>query len=260
MTCVQRLYIAGGQQIVVEHLDQILNCNKEVVRECIQPVLRKVLDEYVQLRKNQRRVQTATHIIYDAIQSIVSCSTNHGFRTRSLQLLQVSHTQEMKTSLQSLLQNVIQNRFLSSRGCNIKQVQSDDGDRANSSSDSAIPEASQENLCETDNFQMIYSEPEGSVSGTRKRQLEMNTTNPCMNRSSRPPKQTTDEVCHQPRTEHVSTALVSSLKTNTQLSASGPTRSASDGQGSNVSTREKAIADQEDFLWLQEVHNLTEWT
>ncbi|XP_055520750.1 DUF4554 domain-containing protein [Leucoraja erinacea] len=216
--------IIGGQQIVVEHLDQILNLNKDVVRDCIQPVLHKVLDEYIQLSKKQRKVQTATHIIYDAVQTIISCSTNHDFRTKSLQLLKVSHSQEIKVSLQSLLQNVLQNRFLPSRVCNRKQVLSGDDVQAECSNNSAALKTSHENLCETDNFQRIYSELESSVSDsslisldgdipchsneymtpettisfdqrTRKRQLETNTTDLCVNQCSRPSKQTMNGAC-----------------------------------------------------------------
>ncbi|XP_069752158.1 type 2 DNA topoisomerase 6 subunit B-like [Narcine bancroftii] len=293
---LELLDIIGGQQFVVEHLGQILNCNKDVLSECIRPVLHRILDEYIQLRKNRRRVQTATHIICDAIQSVISCSTNHDFRTKSLELLKVSHTQELKISLQRSLENVILNRFLPSRVCNIKQVSSGGGGYTERSNDPVTPETGQENPCEIDNLQRIYSELEDSSpvsvdgdipchsdqsltpeltstfeqrTGSRKRQLEMNKTNPltmknCVDQCGRPSKQTMSGAGHQPRTDYVSTHHISLEKATTQILVPGPPRSTSDGKGSELNSQEQNLknitGDQEDYLWLQEVHNLSEWT
>uniref|UniRef100_UPI00398EE8D4 type 2 DNA topoisomerase 6 subunit B-like n=1 Tax=Pristiophorus japonicus TaxID=55135 RepID=UPI00398EE8D4 len=261
---LELLDVIGGQQTVVEQLDQILHCNKDVVRESIQPVLHKVLDEYLQFKKNQKRMQTATSVICDAIQSILSSSTNRDFRTKSLQLLKVSNTQEMKTSLQNLLQNVIQNRFLLSRVCDTKRVHLGDGGHVQSNSDSATPETSQVNLYDKDSFQRIHTELEDSESdppvdsdilccsdesphvtsetdfgfgntepriGTRKRRLEACRMKCCTDQDSRPCNKTMNGADNHPGMENVSTDRVSLLQKDRQVSAPVPTRSPSEKAG-----------------------------
>ncbi|XP_067831877.1 DUF4554 domain-containing protein isoform X2 [Heptranchias perlo] len=299
--------VIGGHQTVVEHLDQILHYNKDVVRESIQPVLHRVLDEYFQFKKNQRRMQSAIPVICDAIQSILSSSTNRDFRTKSLQLLKVSNTQEMKTSLQNSLQNVIQNRFLLSRGCDMKRkIHSGDVGRVHCNSDSANPETSQENLHDIDYFQRIYTEladPEldpslrpvdsdilccsdgsphitsetafsfGSTKqrmDTGKRRLEACRMKPCVDQYSQPFKKTMIGAYNHPTMENISTDHISLLKNDIQVSATVPARSASETTGhlevqcSIMHTKQtinrKPTEDQEEYLWLQEVSNLSDWT
>ncbi|XP_067877848.1 DUF4554 domain-containing protein isoform X1 [Heterodontus francisci] len=303
---LELLDVIGGQQNVVEHLDQILHYNHDVVTKSIQPVLHQVLDEYLHFKKNQRRMQTATVVICDAIQSILSSSTNHDFRTKSLQLLKVSNSQEMKTSLQNTLQNVIQNRFLLSRVCDTKRVHSADGGHVQSNTESATPETSQENLYDIDDFQRIHSGLDSSKSdqsftsvdsdslrwsdesaqvmpkidsryssveqtiGTRKRRLEACSMKPCTDLYNRPFKKPINGTYNRPRMEYGSADHVSLLKEDAQVTAPIPTKLTSEATGylgvqcSIMSTKQtisgKPTEDQEEYLWLQEVSNLSDWT
>ncbi|XP_072345763.1 type 2 DNA topoisomerase 6 subunit B-like [Scyliorhinus torazame] len=290
-----------GQQAIVDHLDQILHYNKDVVRKSIQPVLHQVLDEYLRFKKNQGRIQTATTVICDALQSILSMSTNRDFRAKSLQLLKVSSTQEMKTSLQNTLQNIVQNRFLPSRVCYTKRVHSGDGDRVQSNTDSASPGASQENRRDTAQVQRIHAELSHSESdpsftlvdsdgldwsadppqvsaetdshfgsferriGTRKRQLEADRMKPGTNPASSPFKKPVDGSYSQPRLENVSTGHISSRKPGVQVSIPPRlTSETTDSFGVQCSPKQtinrKPTEDQEEYLWLREVSNLSDWT
>ncbi|XP_038643297.1 DUF4554 domain-containing protein [Scyliorhinus canicula] len=291
----------AGQQAIVDHLDQILHYNKDVVRKSIQPVLHQVLDDYLRFKKNQGRIQTATTVICDALQSILSMSTNRDFRAKSLQLLKVSSTQEMRASLQNTLQNVVQNRFLPSRVCYTKRVHSGDGDRVQSGTDSATPGASQENRCDTDQGQRIHAELSHSESdplftlvdsdgldwsadpsqvtaetdsrfgsferriGTRKRQPEADGMKPGTNPDSSPFKKPVDGSYSQPRPENISTGHIASLKPDVQVPIPPRlTSETTDSVGAQCSPKQtinrKPTEDQEEYVWLREVSNLSDWT
>ncbi|XP_067877849.1 DUF4554 domain-containing protein isoform X2 [Heterodontus francisci] len=270
---LELLDVIGGQQNVVEHLDQILHYNHDVVTKSIQPVLHQVLDEYLHFKKNQRRMQTATVVICDAIQSILSSSTNHDFRTKSLQLL---------------------------------KVHSADGGHVQSNTESATPETSQENLYDIDDFQRIHSGLDSSKSdqsftsvdsdslrwsdesaqvmpkidsryssveqtiGTRKRRLEACSMKPCTDLYNRPFKKPINGTYNRPRMEYGSADHVSLLKEDAQVTAPIPTKLTSEATGylgvqcSIMSTKQtisgKPTEDQEEYLWLQEVSNLSDWT
>ncbi|XP_048475581.1 DUF4554 domain-containing protein [Rhincodon typus] len=299
------LDVIGGQQTVVEHLDQILHYNKDVVRKSIQPVLHQVLDECLNFKKNQRKMQTAATVICDAIHSVLSSSTNRDFRAKSLQLLKVSNTQEIKTSLRNTLQNIMQNRFLLSRVCDTKRIHSGDGDRVLSNTDSIAPETSQDSLYGADKSQKIHTELDGSESdlsftlsgldslhwnvespkltvetdsgsdsieqkiGAKKRQLEASGMKLNANFHSSPFKNTGEEAYKCPRLENLNTSHVSLLKTDMQVSApfsTGLTSEMTDSFGvqcSTMSTEQtiggKTTDDKEEYLWLQEVSNLSDW-
>ncbi|XP_072407113.1 type 2 DNA topoisomerase 6 subunit B-like [Chiloscyllium punctatum] len=300
------LDVIAGQKTIVEHLDQILHYNKDVVRKSVQPVLHQVLDECLHYRKDQRKMQTATTVICDAIHSVLSSSTNRDFRIKSLQLLKVSNTQEIKTSLQNTLQNIIQNRFLLSRVCDMKRIHSGDGDRVLSSTDSAAPETSQDSLYDADKSQKIHTELDGSESdlsftlsgldsalwgvespkvtvetdsgsnsieqgiGAKKRQLDACGMKTYPDFHSSPFKNTVEKEYKYPRMENLNTSHVSLLKTDMQVSASFPIRLTSETIGSfgvqcsTMSTEEtisgKTTDNKEEYLWLQEVSNLSDWT
>ncbi|MEE6513703.1 hypothetical protein FKM82_021475 [Ascaphus truei] len=115
--------LPGTHQTIVREMDQILLVNESAVRESVQSVLDRVLKDLSRALsvsstlQNYRNLQVAGTVSAEAINSVISNSTNHSFREACYSNFQVSDTHSLISSMQSVFVGVGCNRVMISRVC-----------------------------------------------------------------------------------------------------------------------------------------------
>ncbi|XP_075441356.1 type 2 DNA topoisomerase 6 subunit B-like isoform X2 [Ascaphus truei] len=109
--------LPGIHQTIVREMDQILLVNQSAVRESVQSVLDRVLKDLSRALSNYRNLQVAGTVSAEAINCVISNSTNHSFREACYSNFQVSDTHSLISSMQSVFVGVGCNRVMISRVC-----------------------------------------------------------------------------------------------------------------------------------------------
>ncbi|XP_071753847.2 DUF4554 domain-containing protein [Centroberyx gerrardi] len=98
--------VTATEELLELHLEDILNNNRQAVTTALQTELKNTLKAQSQRSKNQKKLCSALEVMLSSAISIVSCSSNVGFRSACLDNMKVGDTHELSASLHESLRRV----------------------------------------------------------------------------------------------------------------------------------------------------------
>ncbi|XP_074530454.1 type 2 DNA topoisomerase 6 subunit B-like [Halichoeres trimaculatus] len=105
------------EALIEHHLEDVLNHNRKVVTSALQTELKNALKAQKRKQKQQEKLHSAAEVILSSCITIVSCSSNVGFRNACLNCMKVNNTHDLSASLRESLRRVTLWKFVSKGGC-----------------------------------------------------------------------------------------------------------------------------------------------
>ncbi|XP_030000910.1 type 2 DNA topoisomerase 6 subunit B-like [Sphaeramia orbicularis] len=115
--------IVVTEMLIEHHLEDILNNNRQAVVSALQTELKKALKSQTRRNKVQEKMNSAAEVILSSSISIVSCSSNVGFRNACLNSMKVQSTHELSASLRESLRRVTSWKFIPKGTCYSAEIE-----------------------------------------------------------------------------------------------------------------------------------------
>ncbi|XP_035263702.1 DUF4554 domain-containing protein isoform X2 [Anguilla anguilla] len=107
----------ASEEVLEQHLDQILLHNEDRVRSALHSVLESALRTTLKRLKARAKIMSALPVILSSLSTVVTSSSSLEFRTACLDRMKVQDTHELAIRLRQSLQKVTEGRVLHSRKC-----------------------------------------------------------------------------------------------------------------------------------------------
>ncbi|KAI1898643.1 hypothetical protein AGOR_G00074490 [Albula goreensis] len=223
----------ASEEILEQHLDQILLYNKELLKSALHSVVESTLKGLMKRLKVRERIVSSLPVILSSLSTVVTSSSSLEFRTACVDRMKALDTHELTSRLHQSLQKVTADRFLPSRKCdNSKWYLSPALEAENISACMKSKMRREEGICKA------LRKPAGQMSCPTKRpwgDKQDSNLVPLKQEPRRSPM----------RTEH---------HLQPSLSLKSPPVYTVPHHG-----KENDQPCQEDMLWLQEVSNMCDW-
>ncbi|XP_035263705.1 DUF4554 domain-containing protein isoform X5 [Anguilla anguilla] len=113
----ERPFTEASEEVLEQHLDQILLHNEDRVRSALHSVLESALRTTLKRLKARAKIMSALPVILSSLSTVVTSSSSLEFRTACLDRMKVQDTHELAIRLRQSLQKVTEGRVLHSRKC-----------------------------------------------------------------------------------------------------------------------------------------------
>ncbi|XP_054454095.1 DUF4554 domain-containing protein [Anoplopoma fimbria] len=115
--------LMATEVLIEQHLEDILNNNRQAVTAALQTELKNSLKAQNHRKKVQEKLHSAAEVILSSTISIVSCSSNMDFRNACLNSMKVRDTHELSASLCESLRRVTSWKFTPMGKCYSAQME-----------------------------------------------------------------------------------------------------------------------------------------
>lgn len=109
--------IMASEMLLDHHLEDVVNNNRKAVTSAVETEMKKTLKAQTHKNKEQEKMRSACEVILSSSITIISSSSNTGFRNACLASMKVQHTHQLSSLLSESLRRVIFRKCIPRRSC-----------------------------------------------------------------------------------------------------------------------------------------------